>query len=187
MKPIDGGASGYGADLHGFLLGAAAMVVVVTASNILVQYPLSDWLTYGAFTYPVSFLVTDLTNRSLGPATARRVVYAGFAVAVALSIYFAGWRIALASGSAFLVAQLLDVFIFDRLRQGVWWRAPVVSSLCASAVDTVLFFALAFAGTGVPWVTLAVGDYGVKAGMAVVMLGPFRLLLPWIKARAKRA
>jgi uncharacterized PurR-regulated membrane protein YhhQ (DUF165 family) len=169
---------------RGFWIGAAAMVVVVTASNILVQYPLSDWLTYGAFTYPVSFLVTDLTNRSLGPGVARRVVYAGFAVAVVLSAYFAGWRIALASGSAFLVAQLMDVYIFDRLRHGIWWRAPVVSSLIASAVDTALFFALAFAGTAVPWVTLAIGDYGVKAAMALIMLGPFRLFLPWIKTRA---
>ncbi|MDX1710100.1 MAG: queuosine precursor transporter [Rhodovibrionaceae bacterium] len=173
--------------MRGFWIGAAAMVVVVTASNILVQYPLSDWLTYGAFTYPVSFLVTDLTNRSLGPGVARRVVYAGFAAAVALSVYFAGWRIALASGSAFLVAQLMDVYIFHRLRHGVWWRAPAVSSLIASAVDTALFFALAFAGTAVPWVTLAIGDYGVKAAMALILLGPFRLFLPWIKTRAGRA
>lgn len=154
-------------------VGIAAMMAVVTASNILVQFPINDWLTWGAFTYPVSFLVTDLTNRALGPARARLVVYAGFALAVGLSIWLATPRIAVASGSAFLLAQLLDIRVFDRLRQGSWWRAPFVSSLLASAVDTALFFSLAFAGTGLPWLTWGVGDFAVKAAMAIVMLLPF--------------
>ena len=163
---------------RGFWIGVGAMAIVVTVSNIAVQHPINDWLTWGALTYPIAFLVTDLTNRALGPATARLVVYAGFALAVALSIYFAGWRIALASGSAFLVAQLLDIAIFDRLRRAAWWQAPLVSSGLASAVDTALFFSLAFAGTTVPWVTLAIGDYGAKIAMALVLLLPFRALMP---------
>jgi len=161
----------------GFLIGVLAMVIIVTASNILVQYPVNDWITWGAFTYPVAFLVTDLTNRRLGPATARRVVLAGFAIAVAMSIWLATPRIALASGSAFLIAQLADVWIFNRLRDLAWWRAPLVSSLLASALDTALFFTLAFAFTGLPWMTWAVGDYGVKVAVALAMLIPFRLLL----------
>ncbi len=173
---------------RGFWIGIVTMAVVVTVSNVAVQYPINDWLTWGALTYPVAFLVTDLTNRALGPAVARRVVYGGFAVAVVLSIYFATWRIALASGAAFLVAQLLDIYIFDKLRRRlVWWQAPLASSSIASAVDTLLFFALAFAGTAVPWVTLAVGDYGAKLAMALVMLLPFRALMPMIRAKAERA
>ena len=152
-----------------------AMVVVVAASNYLVQFPLNDWLTWAAFTYPVSFLVTDLVNRFLGPRPARRVVYIGFALAVMLSLWLATPRIALASGGAFLVAQLLDVRVFDRLRRGVWWRAPLVSSALASAVDTALFFGLAFAGTGLPWVTWAIGDLGVKLLVAFALLLPFGL------------
>ncbi|WP_282609971.1 queuosine precursor transporter [Pelagibius sp. Alg239-R121] len=168
-----------------------AMVVVVTASNILVQYPINDLLTWGAFTYPAAFLITDLTNRALGPRRARKVVYVGFALAVVLSLYFADPRIAIASGSAFLIAQLLDISIFDRLRRQAWWLAPVASSTIASALDTFIFFWLAFAATGipftlfgvgfgetgVPWQSLAVGDYLVKIGVALVMLIPFRLLL----------
>jgi len=155
-------------------LGVAAMVVVVTSANILVQYPINDWLTWGAFTYPVSFLVTDLCNRLLGPGHARRVVYAGFCVAVLLSIVLATPRIALASGSAFLLAQILDVHIFHRMRNArAWWAPPLVSSTIASALDTALFFAIAFAGTDVPWVSLAVGDYAVKLLVAGVMLVPF--------------
>jgi hypothetical protein len=175
------------------ILSAAvlAMAVVVTASNILVQYPINDLLTWGAFSYPVAFLITDLTNRALGPDRARRVVYVGFALAVLLSLYFADPRIAVASGSAFLLAQLLDISIFDRLRRQAWWLAPVASSTIASALDTVIFFWLAFAATGipftvmgvgfgetgVPWQTLALGDYLVKMGVALAMLLPFRLLL----------
>ncbi|MEX0759024.1 MAG: queuosine precursor transporter, partial [Tistlia sp.] len=127
--------------------------------------------------YPVAFLVTDLCNRALGPGQARRVVYAGFALAVVLSIAFAGWRIALASGTAFLSAQLLDVTVFDRLRRLRWWQAPLISSTLASTLDTLLFFALAFAGTAVPWVTLALGDYAVKLLVALVLLIPFRALI----------
>jgi queuosine precursor transporter len=156
-------------------LGVTAMVVVVAASNYLVQFPLNDWLTWAAFTYPVSFLVTDLVNRFLGPRPARRVVYIGFALAVMLSLWLATPRIALASGSAFLVAQLLDVRVFDRLRRGIWWRAPLVSSALASAVDTALFFGLAFAGTGAPWMTWAIGDLGVKLVVAFALLLPFGL------------
>jgi len=144
---------------RGLLAGIVAMIVIVTASNFAVQFPINDWLTWGAFTYPVSFLVTDLTNRALGPQAARRVVYAGFAVAVVLSAWIAGPRIAMASGLAFLLAQLLDIAIFDRLRRAPWWQAPFVSSILASALDTAAFFALAFAATGLPWVTWALGDY----------------------------
>lgn len=161
---------------RGVVIGVAAMAVIVTASNILVQYPVNDWLTWGAISYPVAFLVTDLTNRRLGPGPARRVVYAGFAFAVVLSTHFAGPRIAIASGSAFLVAQLLDVSVFDRLRRGRWWRAPLVSSGLASTVDTFWFFSLAFAATGLPWATWALGDLGVKLAMAAALLVPFRLL-----------
>ena len=156
----------------------AAMTAVVLASNILVQYPLNDWLTYGAFTYPVAFLVTDLTNRALGPRQARRVVVWGFALAVVLSLWLATPRIALASGSAFLCAQLLDVAVFDRLRRASWWKAPLVSSGFASVLDTALFFSLAFAGTGLPWPTWALGDLGCKLAMALLLLAPFRLLAP---------
>ena len=154
-----------------------AMTVIVVASNILVQYPVNDWLTWGAFTYPVAFLVTDLANRRLGPASARRVVYVGFALAVLCSAVLATPRIAIASGTAFLIAQLLDVFVFNRLRQGTWWRAPLVSSGIGSTVDTVLFFSLAFALTGLPWVGWAIGDLGVKFAVALAMLLPFRLLM----------
>jgi len=163
-------------------IGVAAMAAIVTASNFLVQYPINDWLTYGALTYPMAFLVTDLTNRSLGPTAARRVIYVGFAVAVALSLTLATPRIALASGSAFLVAQLLDVFVFNRLRRRAWWQAPLVSSVFGSIVDTAIFFSLAFAGTAVPWVSLAVGDLGVKLGLALFMLIPFRLLMTLLRS-----
>lgn len=168
---------------RGVLLGVLSMVVIVTASNILVQYPINDFLTYGAFTYPVAFLVTDLCNRTLGPAKARQVVAAGFVVAVIASLELATVRIALASGSAFLVAQLLDITVFDRLRRMAWWQAPLFSSVIASALDTALFFALAFAGTDVPWVTLAMGDYLVKLLVALAMLIPFRLLMSQLPAR----
>jgi len=163
-------------------IGVAAMAVIVTASNFLVQYPINDWLTYGALTYPIAFLVTDLTNRSLGPAAARRVIYVGFALAVLLSLTLATPRIALASGSAFLVAQLLDVYVFDRLRRRAWWQAPLVSSVIGSTVDTAIFFSLAFAGTMVPWVSLGIGDLGVKMGLALFMLIPFRLLMAVLRS-----
>lgn len=152
------------------------MIVVVTASNVLVQYPINTFLTWGAFTYPVAFLVTDVTNRALGPGSARRVAYIGFSIAVIASVYFATPRIAFASGAAFLTAQLLDITVFNRLRGALWWRAPLISSFLASTVDTALFFSLAFAGTGEPWLTWAVGDYAVKLAVALAMLIPFRLL-----------
>ncbi len=158
-------------------IAVMAMTVIVIASNILVQYPVNDWLTWGAFTYPVAFLVTDLANRRLGPAAARRVVYVGFALAVLCSAVLATPRIAVASGTAFLAAQLLDIRVFDRLRQGTWWRAPLVSSAIGSTVDTALFFSLAFALTGLPWIGWAIGDLGVKLAVALAMLLPFRLLM----------
>lgn len=166
-----------------FHLAVGAMIVLIVASNILVQQPINDWLTWGALTYPMTFLVTDLINRGDGPKAARKVVYVGFAAAAVVSIVLAGPRIALASVTAFLAAQLLDVQIFDRFRNRAWWTAPLISSTVASAVDTALFFSLAFYGTDVPWKTLLVGDFLVKLAIAFTMLGPFRLLMP---ARAER-
>lgn len=162
------------------VLPILAMVGVVVASNILVQHQINDFLTWGAFTFPIAFLVTDLTNRRFGPLRARRVVYIGFLFGVALSVWFAGWRIGIASGVAFLAGQLLDVFVFDRLRRMTWWRAPLISSITASAVDTALFFSLAFAGTGVPWVTLGLGDYGVKLAMAAALLVPYGAVMRFV-------
>jgi queuosine precursor transporter len=158
-------------------LPVLAMVVVVAGSNVAVQYPINDWLTWGALTYPVAFLVTDLTNRRYGPQEARRVAYAGFALAVLLSIVLAGPRIALASGTAFLTAQLLDISVFGRLRRLRWWKAPLVSSGIASIWDTAVFFSLAFAGTGLPWVTWGLGDLSAKFAMALLLLMPFRALM----------
>ncbi|MBE7635434.1 VUT family protein [Sneathiella sp. P13V-1] len=159
------------------LLGVVAMAIVVTSSNILVEMPINDWLTWGALSYPFAFLVTDLTNRALGPKKAQVVVFVGFVAAVIMSLWLADTRIAIASGSAFLTAQLLDVFLFDKLRRGSWWKAPIISSFFASSVDTVIFFSLAFAGTGLPWMTWALGDYGVKLAMIAVLIIPFRGLL----------
>ena len=158
-----------------FYILVAAMAVVVTASNILVEQPINDWLTWGALTYPVAFLVTDVANRTQGVAVARKVVVVGFIAAVVMSLLLADMRIALASGSAFLVAQLLDVFVFDKLRNNSWWMPPLVSSTLGSIVDTALFFSIAFAATGLPWVTWAVGDFGVKMAIALAMLIPFRV------------
>jgi uncharacterized PurR-regulated membrane protein YhhQ (DUF165 family) len=192
---------------QGAARGVAAMAVLVTASNILVQYPVGDFLTWGAFTYPFAFLVTDLTNRRFGPGAARRVVLVGFAVAVALSVWLATPRIAIASGAAFLCAQLLDVAVFDRLRAGAWWRAPLVSSTLGSALDTALFFTLAFsaeaaflgageawalapapllgAGPDAPfWVSLALGDFLVKMALALAALGPYRAALGFFAREA---
>jgi queuosine precursor transporter len=163
-----------------------AMAVIVAASNVLVQYPfepfgLGDLLTWGAFTYPFAFLVTDLTNRWFGPRATRRVVYAGFAVGLVLSVALSEPRIAIASGTAFLVAQLLDVAVFNRLRQGSWWRAPLASSTLGSALDTVLFFSIAFAGTGLPWTTWALGDFAVKMLVAVVSLLPYASVMNLVR------
>lgn len=171
----------------GVALGIAAMAVVVTASNILVQFPINDWLTWAALSYPFAFLVTDLTNRQLGPASARRVVWVGFACAVALSAWLATPRIAGASGTAFLVGQLADVWAFDRLRHLKWWQAPLASSSLGSVLDTALFFSLAFAGTGLPWVTWGVGDLAVKAVFAALLLIPFRLLLEVVRPAGQAA
>lgn len=157
--------------------GVAAMAAVVVASNILVQHPINDWLTWGALSYPFAFLVSELINRRFGPAPARRVAWVGFALAVILSVYFADPRIAAASGLAFLASQLLDIHVFDRLRHSRWWRAPLTATVLAAIVDTGLFFSIAFVGTEVPWVTLAVGDLGVKLFMGLVLLLPFRLLM----------
>lgn len=170
------------------VIAATAMMLVVAASNYLVQFPLPhpalrDWLTWGALTYPFAFLVTDITNRFLGPALARRVVYVGFALGVLLSLILASPRIALASGSAFLVGQLLDITVFNRLRGLSWWKAPLLSSFLASLVDTFLFFSLAFAGTTMPWVTLALGDLAVKLAFAVLLLVPFRAALSYWSLR----
>jgi len=170
----------------GIAAGIVAMVVIVALSNYAVQFPINDWLTWGALTYPVAFLVTDLTNRTLGPAAARKVIYAGFALAVVFSVWLAAPRIAVASGTAFLVAQLLDVAVFNRLRHGLWWRAPLVSSTLGSLVDTALFFSVAFAGSGLPWITWALGDFGAKMVMAGLMLLPFRLLMPTLRPQLEK-
>ena len=165
-----------------------AMLVVIVSANYLVQFPINDWLTWGAFTFPIAFLVTDLTNRAVGASAARRVAWAGFAIAVVVSLGVAPWRIAAASGSAFIVGQLLDIVAFNRLRALSWWMAPLFGSAVASIVDTGLFFFLAFAGSDVPWLTLAAGDLGVKWLMAVLLLAPYRAMLPrlqlWVPARA---
>jgi hypothetical protein len=166
----------------GLVFAVLAMTAIVAVSNVAVQYPLNDWVTWGTLTYPVAFLVTDLTNRAYGPSRTRRVVYAGFVCAVALSIWLATPRIALASGTAFLVAQLCDIYVFDRLRRRSWWQAPLGSSAIAAVLDTALFFSLAFYGTAVPWVTLALGDVVAKFAMAAVMLIPFAMLRSRIRA-----
>ena len=158
------------------------MAAVIVLSNVLVQHPINEWLTWGAFSYPLVFLVNDLTNRALGPAAARRVAAIGFACAVAVSLLLAPWRIALASGSAFIVSQLLDIAVFNRWRRLTWWKAPLFGSLAASVVDTAVFFFLAFAGTGLDWTLLAAGDLAVKAAMAALLLAPYRALLPRLQA-----
>jgi queuosine precursor transporter len=165
----------------------AAMVIVVAGSNLAVQYPINAWLTWGALTYPIAFLVTDLTNRRQGPAAARKVAYVGFALGVVLSVLVAGPRIALASGSAFLSSQLLDIAVFNRLRRLSWWRAPLVSSALGSVWDTAVFFTLAFAGSGLPWTTWAIGDLGAKGAMALLLLAPFRVFMGQFDALAAPA
>ena len=194
------------------LPGVIAMATIVVASNILVQFLFGQWLTWGAFTYPLAFLVTDVMNRVYGAPVARKVVFAGFVTGVICSLIgtqimgefgpLVTWRIAIGSGLAFLTAQLLDVSIFDKLRGGTWWRAPLVSTLVGSAVDTALFFTIAFSaslsflepandvswagemlpllglGPVVPlWVSLATADWCVKLGLALIALVPFRLIV----------
>jgi uncharacterized PurR-regulated membrane protein YhhQ (DUF165 family) len=162
---------------YGLRAAYAAMVAAVMASNFLVLFPINDWLTCGAFTYPFTFLITELTNRFYGPKTARRVVFSGFLLGAFLSIWLATPRIAFASGSAFLIAQLLDISVFNRFRQMKWWYAPLLSSLAASLVDTVLFWNIAFLGEPVPLLTWTLGDFSVKLLMDVAMLTPFRLAI----------
>ena len=176
-----------------FLLLSLLMGVVVLTSNYLVQFPikyygLEEVLTYGAFSYPIAFLITDLANRTYGKIIARNIVYIGFTIGVSFTLIFStnfsdliSVRIALGSGTAFLIAQLLDVQIFDRLRKKKWFVAPLTSSLIGSTVDTFIFFSISFYGTGVPWITLSLGDLTVKIFVALVMLIPFRLLLKTLK------
>ena len=161
-----------------------AMAAVIVLSNVLVQHPINDWLTWGAFSYPLVFLVTDLTNRALGPQAARRVAWVGFAVAVLVSLWLAPWRIALASGSAFIFSQVMDIAVFNRWRAGSWWKAPLIGSLVASVIDTAVFFFLAFAGSDMNWLALATGDLAVKAAMALLLLAPYRALLPRLQTWA---
>ena len=169
------------------------MGLVVLISNFLVQFPvkyygLENILTYGAFSYPIAFLITDLANRSFGKTIARKIVYFGFTIGILFTLIFStnfsdliSIRIAIGSGTAFIVAQLLDVQVFDRLRRKTWFVAPLFSSLIGSTVDTFLFFSISFYGTGVPWITLSLGDLGVKIFIALIMLIPFRLLLRTLK------
>lgn len=169
------------------LIGSAAMALTLVVSNYLVQFPIGSWLTLAAFTYPVVFLVTDCVNRAAGAKTAARVAIFGFVFGLPLSFLFnyftatdAGWlaavRISAASGIAFALAQGADIVIFNRLRRAAWWLPPLLSSAPASLLDTALFFSLAFAGSEVPWVTLAIGDLIVKALMIVLLLPPYRFL-----------
>lgn len=167
-------------------LAAVAMVIVVAVSNYLVQFPINDWLTWGAFSYPVTFLITDLVNRRFGPRTAGLVVGIGFLAAAAISLGLAPWRIAVASASAYLIGQLLDVAIFDRLRRSSWWLPPLVSSTLGSLVDTLVFFSIAFAGTSLNWISLGAGDFAVKIACALVFLAPFRALMSRRDAAAVR-
>ncbi|WP_375068296.1 queuosine precursor transporter [Stenotrophomonas lactitubi] len=168
------------------VLAVLAMGAVVLLSNVLVQYPINDWLTWGAFSYPVAFLVSNLINRRFGPGPARRVAWIGFAVAVLLSVWVATPRIAIASCSAFIVAQLLDITVFDRLRRGSWWRAPMVATTCSATVDTTIFWSIAFAGSTLPWVSWAAGDLTVKLAIGACLLAPFRALL-WKMAPLRTA
>jgi uncharacterized integral membrane protein (TIGR00697 family) len=171
-----------------FLMG-----LVVVVSNYLVQFPikylgLSEILTYGAFSYPITFLITDLANRAYGKVLARKIVYIGFTVGIFLTLFVStnfsdviSIRIAIGSGVAFFIAQNLDVQIFDYLRKKEWFVAPLTSSILGSVTDTLLFFSIAFYATGIPWVTLASGDLAVKLFISLTMLVPFRLLINNIK------
>ncbi len=172
---------------------ALLMGAIVVLSNYLVQFPinyigLNEILTYGAFSYPITFLITDLANRAYGVQVARKIVYIGFFIGVFLTLIIStnfsdliSIRIAIGSGVAFFIAQNLDVNIFDKLRKKLWYIAPLTSSVIGSTVDTFLFFSIAFYGTNVPWLTLAVGDLIVKLFIALTMLIPFRLLLTSVK------
>jgi uncharacterized PurR-regulated membrane protein YhhQ (DUF165 family) len=201
-------------DRRDFLIALSAMTLVVLSSNILVQHPftywgMGDYLTWGAFSYPFSFLVTDLSNRRFGTKGARRVVYVGFVLAVVLSVILATPRIAIASGAAFLVSQLLDISIFARLRDKAWWMPPFISSVISSGLDTAIFFSFAFycgvvpgvsltisemlgqAGIAdqcmaLPWVNLAVADYLVKLALAAIAIAPYGAILALMRPRLQR-
>ena len=176
-----------------FFILALSMALIVALSNYLVQFPikymgLQDLFTYGAFSYPVAFLITDLANRRYGKEIAKKIVYIGFILGLFLTLYFStdfsnliSKRIAIGSGAAFLIAQLLDVQVFDKLRAKAWFVAPFISSLIGSVTDTFLFFSIAFYGTGINWITLSFGDLFVKIFVAIIMLIPFRLLLSTVK------
>ena len=176
-----------------FFIFAFSMAFIVLLSNYLVQFPvnflnLQDVLTYGAFSYPVAFLITDLSNRKYGKDTAKKIVYLGFALGVILTLYFStnfvdliSIRIAIGSGTAFLVAQLIDVNIFDKLRKRKWFVAPITSSFVGSTIDTFLFFSISFYGTGINWLSLSLGDLIVKLIVAIIMLIPFRIFIFYIK------
>ena len=205
---------------RGLIIGVIAMAAIVVASNILVQFLLGDWLTWGAFTYPFAFLVTDLMNRLYGATTARKVILAGFVTGIICSFIgtqimgefgpLVTLRIAIGSGTAFLIAQLVDVTVFNRLREGTWWRAPLASSLIGSALDTAIFFTIAFSarltflepsndvswanetlpllGVGplAPlWVSLGTADFMVKLALALLALIPFRLLVTALRKNAE--
>ena len=169
------------------------MGLIVLASNYLVQFPityygLSEILTYGAFTYPIAFLITDLANRSFGKEIAKKIVYFGFFIGISFTLFFStnfsdliSIRIAIGSGVAFFIAQRSDIYIFDKLRNKYWFIPPLASSINGSVIDTFLFFSIAFYGTGIPWFTLAIGDLGVKLFVALLMLVPFRLLIKTFK------
>ena len=176
-----------------FILLSFLMGAIVLLSNYLVQFPinyygLNEVLTYGAFSYPIAFLITDLANRSFGKLVARKIVYLGFLIGIGFTVLFStnfadliSIRIAIGSGIAFLTAQLIDVQIFDNLRKKNWFIAPLTSSMIGSTVDTLLFFSISFYGTSIPWFTLALGDLAVKIFVALIMLIPFRLLLNTFK------
>jgi len=181
-----------------FFILALSMALIVALSNYLVQFPvnymgLQNLLTYGAFSYPVAFLISDLSNRKYGPNSAKKIVYFGFLLGVFLTFYFStnysdliSIRIAIGSGTAFLVAQLIDINIFHKLRKKIWFAAPLISSLIGSTIDTFLFFFISFYKTGVSWVTLSIGDLSVKIFVALLMLIPFRLLLFRIQENSDR-
>ena len=176
-----------------FFTLAFLMAMIVILSNYLVQFPINIWgledlLTYGAFSYPVAFLITDLSNRRYGKNTAKQIVYFGFAIGVFLTFFFStnyadliSIRIAFGSGVAFLIAQLIDVNIFDKLRKKRWFIAPLVSSIIGSSIDTFLFFFISFYGTEINWISLSMGDLTVKLIVALMMLVPFRILLSYIR------
>ena len=176
-----------------FFILAFLMSLIVVLSNYLVQYPvnymgLQNLLTYGAFSYPVAFLITDLSNRRYGKNIAKKIVYLGFILGVIITFYFStnysdfiSIRIAIGSGTAFIVAQLIDINIFDRLRKKKWFIAPLTSSLFGSAIDTLLFFSISFYGTGINWITLSIGDFLVKILIALIMLIPFGFSIKYIQ------